>query len=227
MPVYNEEGAIEGVLRDWLATLDGLAIDYQLRVYDDGSRDGTRAIIERMAAANRRVISTTHTNRGHGPTLMRAYGDATGEWVFQTDSDGEMPASAFPQLWRARGGRDVIVGVRTGRQSSLDRRLLSAGSRGVVRLLFGRGFSDVNSPFRLMRGDWLRAEVAKIPEDAAAPNVILAGLAARSNARIHELPVPHHARRSGRSSINLRRLLTLGLSATAQTLLVAAGFYRR
>ena len=52
MPVYNEAEALEGVVAEWVAMLDDEAIDYELRIYDDGSRDGTAEILRRLAADN-------------------------------------------------------------------------------------------------------------------------------------------------------------------------------
>lgn len=222
MPVYNEEESIESVLAEWTAALEQTGADYELRVYDDGSRDRTAAILQRAAAADRRIISSTHSNRGHGPTLMRGYEEARGEWVFQTDSDGEMPASTFETLWRLRESHDVILGSRIGRDSPAHRRLVSRGSRAVTALLFGSRVADVNTPYRLMRGSWLREQLAVIPPDAAVPNILLSGLVMKTRARLAEVPVQHVNRRTGRTSLNLRRIVHLSLRAIVDSVRVAA-----
>jgi dolichol-phosphate mannosyltransferase len=221
VPVYQEEGAIAGVLADWSATLRSLAIDYRLRVYDDGSRDGTAAILDAHARADDRVEVVHQENRGHGPTILRGYREAESAWVFQVDGDGEMPAAAFASLWEHRDAYDLLVGDRRDRQSSPVRRLVSASSRLMVRLAFGRGPRDVNAPYRLWRGDALRPLLAHIPGDAFAPNVLLSGLAARAGLRIFETPVPHHGRRTGRGSLDLRRLTSGVLRSARETLATA------
>lgn len=222
MPVYNEEGSIESVLAEWTEMLDRVAPDYELRVYDDGSRDGTAAILQRIAGGNPKLIASSHTNRGHGPTLMRGYAEARGEWVFQTDSDGEMPASQFEELWKQRDAYDFLLGSRAGRDSTTHRRVLTTGSRFVTAVLFGRKVRDVNTPYRLMRNAWLRRQIARMPADAAVPNIILSGLAARTGARILEVPVPHTNRRTGATSLNLRRIGKLSLRAVVDSIRVAA-----
>lgn len=221
MPVYNEERAIEAVIADWTGVLDAMAVDYELRVYDDGSRDGTAAILQRIAASNPRVIATSHANRGHGPTIMRGYTEARGEWIVQTDSDGEMAAAGFERLWRSRDQYDFLLGSRDGRHSPRHRRILTGGSRLVTAALFGRGVYDVNSPFRLMRGSWLRKQLERMPADAAVPNIILSGLAGRTRARILEIPVPHTNRRTGATSLNFRRIGKLSLRAVLDAFRVA------
>jgi dolichol-phosphate mannosyltransferase len=219
MPVYNEEAAIEGVIREWSDELHRLGIQFELLLYDDGSRDGTRAILERIGTRNPRVIAHTHANRGHGPTILRGYSEARGVWVFQTDSDGEMPASGFEALWRRRESFDLLVGSRGGRKLSFGRFLLTFGSRAVVGIAFGRGVRDVNSPYRLMRGSWFHDEILPfIPLSTAVPNIAICGLASRRRARVLEVPVPYTPRRLGSSSINVPRAARLAWRGVVETL---------
>ena len=222
MPVYNEEGSIERVLAEWTDMLGRVAPDYELRVYDDGSRDGTAGILRRVASTNPNIIAASHSNRGHGPTLMRGYAEARGEWVFQTDSDGEMPAASFEELWLQREAYDFLLGRREGRHPALHRKVLTAGSRFVTGILFGRRVLDVNAPYRLMRGSWLRKQLSRMPAGAAVPNIILSGLAGRTGARILEVPVPHINRKTGATSLNLRRIGKLSLRAVVDSIWVAA-----
>jgi dolichol-phosphate mannosyltransferase len=221
MPVYNEAGALESVVTEWVAMLDHESIDYELRIYDDGSRDGTDQVLHRLAASNPRIVATTQTNRGHGPTVMRGYAEARGEWVFQTDSDGEMEAASFPTLWSVRDQYDFLIGEREGRHSPMHRKVLTGGSRAVVALFFGRAVVDVNSPYRLMRGEWLRRVLPRIPAGAAVPNIILTGLATKTRARIFATPVAFRARRTGATSLNLRRIAKLAVRAVIDTARVA------
>jgi dolichol-phosphate mannosyltransferase len=221
MPVYNEAQALESVVAEWMAMLDDASIDYELRIYDDGSRDSTAEVVRRLAAEHSKIVATTHENRGHGPTLMRGYAESRGEWVFQTDSDGELEAASFPRLWSERDRFDFLIGEREGRLSPMHRKLLTGGSRAVVALFFGRAVADVNSPYRLMRGTWLRGVLALIPARAAVPNIILTGLAAKSEARVFAMPVRHLARRTGKSSLNLRRIARLAIRALIDTASVA------
>ena len=79
MPVYNEAAAIGGVVRSWAAELDRLGIDYEMRVYDDGSRDQSAAVLEQLSNEVPRLLVTRHSNRGHGPTILRGYREARGE----------------------------------------------------------------------------------------------------------------------------------------------------
>jgi dolichol-phosphate mannosyltransferase len=222
MPVYNEEAALPGVLAAWTGELDRLGMDYRLCVYDDGSRDGTGRVLEEEARRHPRVVARSHANRGHGPTILRGYREAEGDWVFQVDSDGEMPPGGFESLWSRREAYDLLVGSRAGRKEPPVRYLITAVSRLTVRALFGRGVADVNAPYRLMRRERLQALLQEIQGEPFAPNVILSGLAARARLRIGEWPVPCVGRHAGRSSLTPVRILKGSVRSFFETLGTAA-----
>ncbi len=219
MPAYNEAGAIATVMAKWMAALDALGADYQFHVYNDGSRDDTLACARAAAGGHPRVHVHTHPNRGHGPTILRGYREqADHAWIFQLDADDEMEPDALPTLWAHRDRFDLVIGRRTGRNSPAARALVSATARWVVRAFYGGGVYDVNSPYRLMRTAMFRDWFARLPDNTFAPNVILAGLAARHRLRIVELPVAYHFRTTGVVSIRKGRLLRAALRAWGQTI---------
>ena len=220
MPVYNEALGITEVVHGWLRVLDALGINYEMRLYNDGSKDETGARLDALAAANPNVRVTHQQNRGHGPTILRGYREAKGDWIFQTDSDDEIPAEAFPRVWQQRNGYDAVFGVRTGRPSGAGRRLLTKGAALAVRMLYGPGPQDANVPYRLIRRDVLAALVRNIPDDTFAPNVIMSGLVARERVRFTEVAVPAVARRLGQTSIIGLKTLKLGARAARQTVSV-------
>ncbi len=216
MPVYNEQGAIRDVLVAWDDEIARLGVPYELRVYDDGSRDGTPAILDEVARERPRVTAVHQPNRGHGPTIRRGYEEARGEWVFQVDSDDEMSPASFPDVWGRRDA-DLVLGYRVGRESPRVRRIVTAVSRWTVRSLFGAGVRDVNTPYRLYRSELLARLLPLVPPDAFAPNVILPGLAIRAGARIVEVGVPHRGRRSGTAHLARLRLLAAAARSFIQT----------
>jgi glycosyltransferase involved in cell wall biosynthesis len=222
MPVYNEATAIGGVVRSWAAELDRLGIDYEMRVYDDGSRDQSAGVLEQLSNEIPRLLVTRHSNRGHGPTILRGYREARGEWVFQTDSDGEMEPDSFSRLWDKRADYDFLLGIRGGRVWTPPRWVMTRGSRLAVRLLFGKGIADVNTPYRLMRRARLAELIAGLPDDLFAPNVILSGLAVRRGLRLYETEVPHQGRRTGKASLTgVRKLVKPAMRSLRQTVAIA------
>ena len=224
MPVYNEAEAIAPVLRKWCAMLDTLALRYRIRAYNDGSKDATGQILQREAeASGGRVQAIDKPNGGHGPTILQGYREAAEEadWVFQIDSDDEMAPDAFPALWSKREAFDFLVGRRAGRRQPLARKVISFVSRGCVRLFYGRGIWDVNTPYRLMRAAAFAPLYTAIPANTFAPNVILSGLTARLKLRAFEMLVPQHDRTTGEVSIKKWKLLKAAARSFAQTIAFA------
>ncbi|MDD2235844.1 MAG: glycosyltransferase family 2 protein [Kiritimatiellae bacterium] len=202
MPVYNEEGCIASVVREWTAMLDSLNMDYQLMVLNDGSKDKTGDVLSAFSSDQHiRVINKP--NSGHGPTILQGYRMACEEaaWVFQCDSDGEMSPDAFPVLWEKREGYDALFGYRNHRIQSRGRAFISAVSRMTVRLFFGPGVHDVNTPYRLIRANVLKTILLRTPDDTFAPNIIISGELVRQKHRVFKTPVATVTRATGRSSI--------------------------
>lgn len=221
MPVYNEEEAIGGVLEKWCATLDGMKVDYEIRPYNDGSKDGSLAVMRGTAARlGTRVSVRDKPNGGHGPTILQGYREAAADgfdWVFQIDSDDEMGPEKFRDLWAHRENHDFLVGVRDGREQAWPRKVVSAVSRWCVRVFYGKSVWDVNTPYRLMRVSAFRPLWKGIPEGTFAPNVIISGLAARHALRCWETPVPHRCRATGTVSIAKWKLAKAAAKSFVQT----------
>lgn len=224
MPVYNEKDIIGAVVGSWVAALRALSIDFRLYVYNDGSTDGTREILDDLSNRYPELTVRHKTNSGHGPTILSAYkalakGEREGDhWIFQVDSDNELPPDAFKNVWDQRHGADFVVGRRSGRRQALPRRIVSALSRMVVRGLYGPGIWDVNSPYRLMRTRAFKPFIDALPADTFAPNVILTGCATVARIPSAEIPVPHSVRETGCESLNRWKLLKCAFRSLGQTM---------
>ena len=222
MPVYNEEESIGPVLDKWKAALDRLNIEYVIHPYDDGSSDDTGRIIGEKAKQSRgTIIAHSKPNSGHGPTILQGYREAAEngyDWVFQVDSDDEMGPESFAELWEEREKYDFLIGIRDGRRQAFARKLISAVSRLSVRLFYGKGIWDVNSPYRLMRVSAFRDIWKAIPEDTFAPNVIISGMAAQKKLRSFEMKVPQKDRQTGEVSLKKWKLFKSAAKSFAQTI---------
>ena len=222
MPVYNEEASIGPVLDKWKAALDRLDIEYAIHPYNDGSSDDTGRIIGEKAERSRgTIVPHSKANSGHGPTILQGYREAAEngyDWVFQVDSDDEMGPDRFAELWENRGKYDFLVGTRDGRKQAFARELISFVSRLSVRLFYGKGIWDVNSPYRLMRVSAFRDIWNSIPEDTFAPNVIISGMAAQKKLRSFETNVPQKDRQTGEVSLKKWKLLKSAAKSFAQTI---------
>ena len=220
MPVYNESECIVDVLEAWAAMLEGLDIDFKMIILNDGSTDSTA---ETLTAYDNhsRIQIINKVNGGHGPTILMGYRQAVTEanWVFQVDSDNEMGPEHFHKLWGKRSKYDALFGYRDLRRQNAGRKFISICSRCIVKLLFGTGVQDVNTPYRLIRSDILKRAIATIPDDTFAPNVIVSGALNLSGRDIFNMPVAHKHRTTGTVSIVKWKLWKAAFRAACQTLL--------
>lgn len=219
MPAYNEEGSIAAAsdeIREWV--LDRVP-DSELVIVNDGSRDGTAAILDRIAAEDARIRVIHRPNGGHGPALRTGLDAATGDMLLLVDSDRQIPLSAFPALWDAvRSGSDAAFGVRTVRHDPTLRLWLTRLVRRALRVMFGVRLHDANVPFKLLRRNVWEDARSLIPPDTLAPSLFLAIFTRARSYRLVELPVTHRERQTGVVSIRRWRLLKFCARAFRQML---------
>ena len=178
--------------------------------------------LEDLVTRYPRLMVRTQINKGHGPTILRGYKEARGEWVFQVDGDDAMGPGGFEKLWALREGYDFLLGARQHRRSPLWRGIITLASRLTVWALFSIRLHDVNTPYRLMRTSCLRSMLPLLPEDAFAPNLVLAGIAARQGFRIYECPISHWERKAKGGAISWKWKFWKGaIRAFKQTVRVA------
>ncbi len=219
IPVYNEEEIIQAVIADWASTLRALEIDFVLKVYNDGSKDSTLNKLKEAAIDYPELIVVDKANSGHGPTILMGYCEADSEFVFQVDSDNEIKAEFFAQLWNEREGNDFIIGRREFSYNvPLPRRVVSFIAKYAVKIFYGRGISDVNVPYRLMRQSKFKKIFNAIPSTTFAPNVIISGMAVKSKLRVKDFFVPTEFRATGVVSIQKMKLLKVAIKSFKETI---------
>lgn len=201
IPVFNEAACIDEVLESWRIQLDGMSIEYEILVLDDGSSDNTAALVDGMAARWPRLRVAREEHAGHGPTIHKGYTRARGDWILQIDGDGEVDPEDFEKFWALRERFDLVIGRRIGRRAGASRRIVSVIAAFSVRLLFGPGVSDPNCPYRLWKPAALQNLLSAVPQARFAPNLLLTALALRRHLRIHEEPISARPRRAGTTSL--------------------------
>jgi glycosyltransferase involved in cell wall biosynthesis len=179
IPIYDEELAIAQVVREWIPVLRATGATVVVRIIDDGSRDGTPAVLADLSREFPELSVHRQPNAGHGPACLRGYRDALADgadWIFQIDSDGQCDPQYFPQLWALREQHRAVYGVRTRRDDGLQRWMISRVVSTVVFATMGRWVRDANVPYRLMHRDVLADAVRFVSDDVPLLNIVIAAL---------------------------------------------------
>jgi len=195
VPAYNEETTVGGVLKSHLDAGGRLAGEFEVIVCDDGSTDGTPAAIAAVAAGRTEVrILRNERNAGIPETMKRLYAAASGEWVYFTPADGQVPVTALETMWNAREGMALVVGRRVPRRDPRVRvviaELYSTGLRWVFRL----PVKDIDS-VKLYRGDDLRSLRVRSRSNFFEAEMLIA--LCRRGRPVTEVAVDHRPRVAG------------------------------
>lgn len=215
IPAYNEEEALpRGV-----AALDHLPPEYEILIVNDGSRDRTGAMAERLAREGKRPLHVVHLsmNSGIGAAVQTGYLFAAQRggyaYVIQFDGDGQHPAESIPALVREceEKGLDLCVGSRfltTGGRGSRSTFLRRIGIRffaSLISLLTGSRITDPTSGFRCAGERAWRSFARRYPEDYPEPESLF--WCARNGLRVGELAVEMRDRQGGVTSIRRLRVV--------------------
>lgn len=219
MPAYNEQDAISAAVTDVQHDILNLVPESELIVVDDGSRDDTGAILDRLAETDDRLRIVHQLNSGHGGALITGLTKAQGEYLLLIDSDRQIPTEIFQDFWDIISqGRDGVFGVRRTRNDPQIRLWLTAAIRQALRFVFGVRIFDANIPFKLLRRSIWEEASKFIPSNTLAPSLFLAVYAMLRDYDIAEIDVPHQERQSGVVSIRRLKLLEFSTKALMQLL---------
>ena len=171
IPAYNEEARLPGTLARVAQWLAGRAFSFsEIVVVDDGSSDGTAAVIERESCSNRALrLLRNPGNRGKGYAVRNGMLRASKEWVLITDADLSAPIEELSRLTEAVRTQDASVAIGS---RAIDRSLVAVHQPAlrefsgrffniVMRLVTGLPFRDTQCGFKLFRRDAAQAIFAR------------------------------------------------------------------
>ena len=149
VPVYNEVetvGALASAIHESMAGLPaGAAGSHEIVFVDDGSRDGTGAVLEALHRADGRVrVIRFRRNFGKAAALRAGFDAARGDGVFTMDADLQDDPSEIPRLVAALdAGYDLVSGWKEKRFDPLSKTIPSrigdgTGSRPGPETIVGR-----------------------------------------------------------------------------------------
>jgi glycosyltransferase involved in cell wall biosynthesis len=146
IPAYNDETTIKRLVDDSDAMLKPVCDDYEIVVCNDGSKDGTLAILQELARTNPRVRLINHeVNRGFGFTIRELYLCGKKDLVASLPGDYQYAPKELLTMAEGLADYDLIIGWRVNRNDPPKRKLQSHVYNAMLRLFYGHTQKDVNS----------------------------------------------------------------------------------
>src|SRR5260370_10900016 len=158
VPVFNERNTVAEIVRQMRAV--DLPVEREIVIVDDGSDDGTRAVLAQLADSTVHVILHDH-NRGKGAAIRTGLAQVTGDLVLIQDADLEYSPEDWPKLLAPifNGRARVVYGSRfTGERRNMLllhwvwNRFLSP----VTNVLYNTTLSDMATCYKLFDRDLIR-----------------------------------------------------------------------
>lgn len=208
-PVFNEEDGLLEFHRRVRVVLESTGLPWEVILVDDGSTDGSRALLEQLHAADPRC-KVVHLSRnfGHQMALSAGLQFSTGQAVVLIDSDLQDPPELIPEMIRLwREGRDVVYAQRIAREgeSWLKRATATAFYR-VIESLSPVVIPRDTGDYRLMSRRVVRA-INAMPER----HRFLRGLVSWAGFSQVAIPYARDARGAGRTKFSLGRMVRFAL----------------
>ena len=199
-PAHNEEANLEGLVAEALDTLPSLADTFEIIAVDDGSRDRTAEIADRLAAANPDVVRVVHhpVNRGYGGALRSGFEASRYELLAFTDGDRQFRVADLGRLTarlQAPDRPDVVVGYRIRRADPLIRIVYARTYKLANRVLFGLRVRDVDCAAKLFRREAL--DGVRVASGGAFFSAELLIKVRNQGRSVVEVGVPHYPRTAG------------------------------
>ncbi|MCE5340781.1 MAG: glycosyltransferase family 2 protein [Planctomycetaceae bacterium] len=206
-PCYNEQDNIERVAKSAIELLESLGIDYEVILVDDGSKDDTGKIADRLAAENNHIKVVHHSpNKGYGAALQSGFKAATKEYVFYTDGDGQFDIKELPLLFKYTGEYDIVTGFRINRQDNIMRKLNAFCWTTMVNILFGMKIKDMDCAFKLYKRKIF--DEITLKSTGALINTEIFARFNNKGYKVYQLGVHHYPRTAGtQTGANLKVIL--------------------
>jgi glycosyltransferase involved in cell wall biosynthesis len=192
MPVFNERTTVETIIRRVLA----VPLRIELIVVDDGSTDGSSAILDGLQKALNFTL-LRQPNAGKGAALRRGFAAVTGDVLVIQDADLEYSPEEYPELLDliCKGHADVVYGSRFLGRHRVFLFTHYLGNRIVTmatNVLYNTMLTDMETCYKMMRTDVLRSFALQSNGFGIEPE--LTAKIFKRGYRVYEIPITYAGR---------------------------------
>lgn len=207
IPVYNESGNLETLFSRMTQVMDQYGKSYELILVNDGSKDGSDAMLNDLHAKRPDVIRVVHFNGNFGQhmAIMAGFQRVRGDVIITLDADLQNPPEEIPKLVDAiEKGHDYVGSIRKKRQDTWFRRHASRLNNAIRSRITGIVMTDQGCMLRAYKRHIIDAVV-----ESNESSVYIPALAYSYASHPTEVEVEHSERNAGESKYNLYKLLRL------------------
>ena len=197
IPVYNEAKTLEKVI----ARVRETHLPMEIICVDDGSRDGTREVLERLANEQDIKAVFHEKNQGKGAALRTGFLEATGDVVVVQDADMEYDPQDIRLLLQPilENSADVVYGSRFSGPERAVSPLWHLAANKLITNLFnvfhGHRFTDVETCYKLFRRELIQEVAPKLREKRFGIELEMTARLLKNRAvRFHERPIRYDRR---------------------------------
>ena len=209
LPIFNEVENLKPLLKEVEEALEPTKLTYEVVAVDDGSTDGTRALLEELAAIKPYLkVVLFRRNFGQTAAFDAGFRHATGRLVATMDADLQNDPKDIPRMLAMLDeGNDVVVGWRRKRKDGMFlRKIPSRIANWLIRKVTGSKVHDLGCSLRVYR-----KEVTDQMNLYGEMHRFISVLAEGVGARVAEMEVNHRARLAGSSKYGLMRTVKVVL----------------
>jgi dolichol-phosphate mannosyltransferase len=209
LPTYNEAENVEPLVA---AVRERLPESRRVLIVDDNSPDGTGEIADRLASEHDDVeVLHRMVREGLGPAYIAGFREALGggaDLVIEMDADFSHDPAYLPQLLRAAGEADLVIGSRYVPGGGVTdwgplRRFISRGGSAYARAVLGIDVRDLTGGFKCLRRRVLEGiDLDSIGSLGYAFQVEVTYRAIQSGFRVVEIPIVFRDRQEGKSKMS-------------------------
>lgn len=210
IPVYNEEESLRPLFEAIRRAIAPLRRSWEVIFVDDGSTDGSLAVLRDLAAGDARHVRVIALRRNFGQTAAITAGvdHSRGDIIVLLDADLQNDPADIPRLLaKLDEGYDLVSGWRKNRKdNALTRTLPSILANGLISRVTGVHLHDYGCTLKAYRREAL--EGFRLYGEM---HRFIPVLAQNSGHRILQVPVRHHPRRFGQTKYNISRTVRVFL----------------
>jgi glycosyltransferase involved in cell wall biosynthesis len=219
IPIRDEAESLEDLHRELSATLNAWARTYEIIFIDDGSTDGSFAILSRLQAADPQVrVIRFRRNFGQTAAFAAGFEYARGRFIVTSDGDLQNDPRDIPAMVEElERGADVVCGWRKDRKDAfLSRRLPSMTANALISMVTGVRLHDYGCSLKAFNAD-----IVKGMRLYGEMHRFLPAMASEHTSRITERIVNHRPRKFGRSKYGIGRTIRVVLDLLTVKFLVS------